>query len=268
MKKVSQYVFADNFACLIRGRGANVYQFPSGGKVMNILNKMFGCISRTVARTSAILALAAILCLSVSSVMAWELTAAQKGLPGLGKHDMVEADYSGKVNTDIQYIADRQAIVTLVTSYAFLIDEGRWDQWFAMFSEDISFETTVPCFGNLVATGKPAMKAFVNERYPVEKPSTTMRRHFMGNVHVAEQTATTAEVRTFMLITKAAPNGDFSSATSGTYNGRLEKRKGNWIVTRWYIEVDTPVRVSAIPKGQKGALKFTPDSSCKKDPVI
>jgi hypothetical protein len=212
--------------------------------------------------------LTSILTFSAGNVMAWELTAAQKGLPGLGKHDMVEADYSGKVNTDIQFIADRQAIDNLVTAYAYLIDEGRWDQWFAMFSEDIVFETTVPCFGNLVAKGKPAMKAFVNERYPVDKPSTTMRRHFMGNVHVATQTATTAEVRTFMLITKATPEGEFAPATSGTYNARLEKRKGNWIVTRWYIEVDTPVRVSAIPKGQKGALNFTPDSSCNKEPLI
>jgi 3-phenylpropionate/cinnamic acid dioxygenase small subunit len=210
------------------------------------------------------LALASAVAFSASSAMAWEPTLAQKGLPGLGKHTMVEGDYSGKVNTNVQFIADRQAIVNLVTSYSYLIDEGRWDQWFSMFADDVSFETTVPCFGNLVATGKPAMKAFVNERYPVNKPSTTMRRHYMGNVHVAEQTATTAEVRTFMLIAKATPDGTFTPATSGTYNARLAKRDGSWTITRWYIEVDTPVRVSEIPKGQEGAITFIPDTTCKK----
>ena len=210
------------------------------------------------------LALAGTVAFSASSAMAWEPTLSQKGLPGMGKHAMVEADYSGKVNTDIQFLADRLAIVNLVTSYSYLIDEGRWDQWFAMFSEDISCEFTVPCFGNSVVTGKPAFKAFANERYPVNKPSTTMRRHFMGNVHVAEQTATTAEVRTFMLITKAKPDGTFTPATSGTYNARVEKRYGNWLVTRWYIEVDAPVRVSEMPKGQEGAITFIPDATCKK----
>lgn len=81
---------------------------------------------------------------------------------------------------------------------------------------------------------------------------------------MAEQTATSAEVRTFMLITKAKPDGSFVPATSGTYNARLEKRNGSWIITRWYFEVDTPVRVSEIPKGQEGALTFKPDTTCKK----
>jgi hypothetical protein len=56
---------------------------------------------------------------------------------------MEKADTSGKANTDPQFMADRQAIINTVTAYAYLIDEGRWDDWYALFSDDIDFSTTV-----------------------------------------------------------------------------------------------------------------------------
>ena len=72
------------------------------------------------------------------------------------------------------------------------------------------------------------------------KASTAVRRHTQGNVHVAEQTATTAEVRTCMLIS-TVPNADkLQVLTTGTYDAELEKREGRWVITRWHIEVDAP----------------------------
>jgi hypothetical protein len=50
-----------------------------------------------------------------------------KNVPGPSRLEMEKADNSGAVKTDIQFIADRQAIVNHVTAYAFLIDEGRWE---------------------------------------------------------------------------------------------------------------------------------------------
>jgi 3-phenylpropionate/cinnamic acid dioxygenase small subunit len=41
-------------------------------------------------------------------------------------------------------IADRQAAMNQVTAYSFLIDEDRWEEWFALYSDDIVFETTTP----------------------------------------------------------------------------------------------------------------------------
>jgi nitrogen fixation protein FixH len=90
----------------------------------------------------------------------------------------------------------------------------------------------------------------------------------MGNVHVAEQTETTAEVRTYMMITAAPPaseGGKFTPLTSGTYNASLEKRDGKWIITRWYIEVDAPVNASEVPKGfDSKEMQLIPDTSCQK----
>jgi len=184
---------------------------------------------------------------------------------------MMQADYSGTpVKADAKYLADRFAIINTVTAYSYLIDEGRWDEWFALFSDDILFESTVPCFGTVKAKGMKAFKEFTNLRYrgPGSEKNRTVRRHFMGNIHVAEQTETTAEVRTYMMITAAPPaseGGKFTPLTSGTYNASLEKRDGKWIITRWYIEVDAPVNASAVPKGfDSKEMQLIPDTSCKK----
>ena len=197
------------------------------------------------------------------------LTEFQKRIPGPQKLSMTQADYSGAVNADVQFIADRQAIINHVLAYSYLIDEGRWDEWYALFSDDVVFETSTPCIGTLTANGKKAFKVFSDLRYrgPGSEKNKTMRRHTMGNVHVAEQTKDSAEVRTYLFISSAAPDGTFKILTSGTYNATLKKRNGKWTITRWYIEVDAPLAPSPLPKGEiLKSFKFSPDARemCKK----
>jgi len=178
---------------------------------------------------------------------------------------MMQADISGKPLTSIKAIADRQAIINHVTAYSFLIDEGRWDEWYALFSDDILFETTAPCFGTIRVKGKEAFKRFVDIRFggPGSETNRVAHRHTMGNVHVAEQTDTTAEVRTYLLISNAFPDGHFQVFTSGTYNVSLRKRNGVWTITRWYIETDAPVPPSEI---NIEGVEFIPDDrpECQK----
>jgi len=197
------------------------------------------------------------------------LTDFQKSIPGPKKLAMTQADYSGTVNTDPQFIADRQTIVNHVTAYSYLIDEGRWDEWYDLFSEDVVFETSTPCIGTLTANGKEAFKAFADLRYrgPGSEKNKTVRRHTIGNVHVAKQTKDSAEVRTYLFISSAAPDGTFKILTSGTYNATLKKINGKWKISRWYIEVDAPLAPSPMPKGEiLKKFKFSPDARpmCKK----
>lgn len=197
-----------------------------------------------------------------------ELTDHQKRMPG-PKFNMVKADNAGAVTADALYIADRQAIVNHVSAYAYLIDEGRWNDWYALFSDDMTFEASVPCIGAMEIHGKQAFAAATDLRYrgPGSEKNTTMRRHTMGNIHVAEQTGNTAEVRTYMLISAAKANGEFHPVTTGTYNASLEKRDGRWTITRWAIETDVPVHGSPFPKGlSEKVFKVTPDdrAECKK----
>ncbi|OQX57959.1 MAG: hypothetical protein B5M52_06360 [Helicobacteraceae bacterium 4484_230] len=191
-------------------------------------------------------------------------TALQKRLPP-EKMPMLKADNSGKPLTDITMIADRQAVVNHVTAYSYLIDEDRWDEWFELFSDDIIFETTTPCFGTIRTIGKKAFEKFVDVRFrgPGSENKNFAHRHTMGNVHVAYQDKKRAEVRTYMLISDAFPDGRFNVFTSGTYNATLEKRDGRWIITRWYIEVDGTVPKSTIPKME--GIEYIPDNrkECK-----
>ena len=173
---------------------------------------------------------------------------------------MVEADHSGTpLPADPEVLADRLAIINHVTAYSFLIDEDRWDQWFALFSDDILFETTVPGFGTVRCTGKAAFRKFVDVRFrgPGSEKYAIVKRHTMGNIHVARQTPKTAEVRTYLLISLAMPDGNFKPFTSGTYNATLEKRDGEWTITRWYIEVDAMAPPSEVP--EYPGIEFIPD---------
>ena len=183
-----------------------------------------------------------------------------KNAPGPARLEMPLADNSGVVNTDPQFIADRIAIQNHFMAYSYLIDEGRWDDWFDLFSDDVSFETTVPTLGSIIIKGKEAFRAFVDIRYVQPgKTSKGVRRHTQGNFHVAEQTATTAKARSYMTISSVPAGDHVHDVTSGTYNANLEKRDGRWTITRWYVETDAPVSPSGIPPGFENEITAIPD---------
>jgi acetoacetate decarboxylase len=184
-------------------------------------------------------------------------------VPGPPRLEMAVADNSGTVHTDPQFIADRQAIINHVMAYSYLIDEGRWDEWFELFSEDVVFENSTPELGTVLIQGMPAFKELVNQRYIIPgKGSKTVRRHIQSNVHVAEQTATTAKVRTYMIISSVPAADHLHVLTTGTYNASLEKRSDKWTITRWYIEADAPLNPSPLPEGfTEDEFKWIPDPS-------
>jgi acetoacetate decarboxylase len=184
-----------------------------------------------------------------------------KNVPRPPTLEVERADNSGTVNTDVQFMADRQAIINHVMAYSYLIDEGRWDDWFALFSEDIAFATTVPELGTIEINGKKAFWEMANLRYIIPgKNSKGVRRHTQGNVHVAEQTATTAKVRAYMFISSVPAADHLHMLTTGTYNADLEKRDGKWTITRWYIECDAPLSPSTLPEGfTEDEFKWIPD---------
>lgn len=223
--------------------------------------------AQKTSRTLKSLAVAGTLALAVAGAFGQstgkksELSEHQKGIPGPAKHEMTQADFSGRVNADPQFIADRLAILNHMTAYAYLIDEGRWDEWYELYSPDIVFESTVPCIGSITIKGKEAMRAMTDLRYLAGGKTTTMRRHTMGNVHVAEQTPTTAKLRSYMLISSVPAADKLTTLTTGTYNMTMEKRKGVWTTSRIYIEVDAVLGASPMPTNvPAGAVTMIPDT--------
>ena len=207
-----------------------------------------------------VMALAMLGLFAVSGYAAGKNFVPHKNVPGSKRLHMEKADNSGTVHKDPMYIADRQAIINHVMAYSFLIDEGRWEDWFKLFSDDIIFETSVPELGTITVHGKKKFREMVHYRYivPSQGPTKeTVRRHTMANVHVVEQTKNKAKVRTYMLISKVPHADKLKMLTTGTYNATLEKRNGKWTITRWYIECDAPLAPSKFPSGK--GVEYTPD---------
>ena len=175
--------------------------------------------------------------------------------PGPKRLKMATADNSGIPNDDPEYMADRQAVINKVTAYSFLIDEQRWDEWANLFADDVTFEVTGPILGTLRIFGRDSFISFTHERYP---ESAATRRHTMGNMHVAFQSKDEAIVRTYMLISTVPYADKLDVLTTGTYNVELKKRDGKWTITRFYIEVDAPLKPSAIPEGTN--YTYVPDT--------
>jgi 3-phenylpropionate/cinnamic acid dioxygenase small subunit len=148
-----------------------------------------------------------------------------------------QAGNSGATNTHILRSTDRLAVISHVMAYGHLIDEARWEDWYALFSDDISFEIAAPTSGTLVIKGKEPLRDYIEGRFIKNAASyAALRRHTMGNIQVVSQTEMTAHVRSSLHISNAAATDQWSVFTTGTYNADLERRSGKWIITRWYIE--------------------------------
>jgi 3-phenylpropionate/cinnamic acid dioxygenase small subunit len=144
---------------------------------------------------------------------------------------------SGATHTHVLLSTDRLAIISRIVSYGHLIDEARWEDWYGLFSDDVSFEIAAPTSGTLVIRGKKALKDYVENRFIKNAASyAALRRHAMGNVQVVSQTEMTARVRSSLHISNASDADQWSVFTTGTYNADLERRSGKWIITRWSME--------------------------------
>ena len=153
------------------------------------------------------------------------------------QHDVAKAVGSGTKNTHILLSTDRLAIISHIVSYGHLIDEARWEDWYGLFSDDVSFEIAAPTSGTLVINGKKALRDYVENRFIKNAASyAALRRHTMGNIQVALQTEMTAHVRSYLHISNAPVADQWSVFTTGMYNADLERRRGKWIITRWSME--------------------------------
>ena len=173
------------------------------------------------------------------AILAWvqaDTFMRRKNAPEPTPLHLTKADNSSTTHAHILSSTDRLAIISHVLAYGHLIDEARWEDWFALFSDDVSFEIATPGPETLIIKGKQPLRAYIEDRF-IKKAAAwaALRRHTMGNVQVVSQTETTANVRSYLHIAGAAAD-QWSVFTAGTYNADLERRGGKWIITRWSIE--------------------------------
>ena len=174
------------------------------------------------------------------AILAWverDMFISRKSATEPTQHDVAKAVGSGTKNTHILLSTDRLAIISHIMAYGHLIDEARWEDWYGLFSDDVSFEIAAPTSGTLVIKGKKALRDYVEDRFIKNAASyAALRRHTMGNIQVVSQTEMTAHVRSYLHISNASVADQWSVFTTGTYNADLERRGGKWIITRWSME--------------------------------
>jgi 3-phenylpropionate/cinnamic acid dioxygenase small subunit len=153
------------------------------------------------------------------------------------QHDVAKAVGSGTKNTHILLSTDRLAIISHITAYGHLIDEARWEDWYGLFSDDVSFEIAAPISGTRVIKGKKALRDYVEDRFIKNASSyAALRRHTMGGIQVVSQAEMSAHVRSYLQVSGVAAADQWSVFTAGPYNADLERRGGKWIITRWSME--------------------------------
>ena len=174
------------------------------------------------------------------AILAWaqaDTFMRHKNVPEPTQLHVAKADNPGTTHKHILLSSDRLAIISHITAYGYLIDEARWEDWYALFSDDVSFEIATPAPGTLVINGKKPLRDYVEDRFIKNAAFyAALRRHTMGNIQVASQTEMTANVRSYLHIAGVTAADQWSVFTTGTYNADLERRSGKWIITRWRIE--------------------------------
>ncbi|MEW5421228.1 nuclear transport factor 2 family protein [Amorphus sp. 3PC139-8] len=166
------------------------------------------------------------------------LASAQTDVPdgGTSASDiMALRSYAPTVNpgsTDFD-VADRMAIVNLISAYAFAYDNTEAEAWLDLFTPDAVFVAGVPGQTPVSFSGDN-FRTFWTKRMAAFRSSGNLRRHLMPNILFLDQTADTAHISVVGLLTNAADGKTFSAVSSLNYEGWLVKGPNGWKIQRWH----------------------------------
>ncbi len=103
--------------------------------------------------TRVALPLAVVAGLATIALVERDIFVSQKSTTEPTQNYASQAGNAGATNTHILRSTDRLAVISHVMAYGHLIDEARWEDWYALFSDDVSFEIAAPTSGTLVIKG-------------------------------------------------------------------------------------------------------------------
>jgi hypothetical protein len=132
-------------------------------------------------------------------------------------------------------IADRLAIMQLVSLYSYFIDEGRYDEWLGAFTEDVVFQTPSRAFN--VRDEIPAVIGW-NQRLHARGGHS---RHLLPNITFLDQTAECATVVIYGLFVASEQDGTSVANSPVRYEGELVKQEDGWRIRRWSLQLDRPL---------------------------
>ena len=117
---------------------------------------------------------------------------------------------------------DKDAIRELMAEYCFRLDDGRYDEMAALFTEDGTWETA---FGQ--ATGRAAiakLAADIRARAGADRPPAA---HLVTNIAIALDGAR-ARVRSNWMVMQNSPEGP-RIGSGGAYADEIVQQNGRWL---------------------------------------
>ncbi|GAA3704913.1 hypothetical protein GCM10023081_46500 [Arthrobacter ginkgonis] len=137
------------------------------------------------------------------------------------------------------FAADRLAMQDTVARYAWGYDEGDFDMLAGSFTEN---GTTSGKVANSDASWGPTAgnRAIADMLETIRKQQTDQRRHTVHTFRVENQTSTTADLYSYVLIT-STENAVTKTLTSGWYHASMVKEAdGEWRMADLTALLDSP----------------------------
>ncbi len=119
-------------------------------------------------------------------------------------------------------VEDKDAIRELMAEYCFRLDDGRYDDMAALFTEDGTWDTA---FGKATGRGPIAdLARSIRARAGAERPRAA---HLVTNIVIALDGDRT-EARSNWVVMQNSPQGP-KIGSGGAYADRIVQRNGRWL---------------------------------------
>lgn len=119
-------------------------------------------------------------------------------------------------------VEDKDAIRELLAEYCFRLDDGRYDDMAALFTEDGTWDTA---FGK--ATGRAAIAGLARSLRARAGPDRPRAVHLVTNIAIALD-STRARVRSNWMVMQNSPAGP-KIGSGGAYIDDIVERDGRWL---------------------------------------
>ena len=119
-------------------------------------------------------------------------------------------------------VEDKDAIRELLAEYCFRLDEGRYDDMAALFTEDGTWDTA---FGK--AAGRAAIAELARSLRVRAGPDRPRAVHLVTNIAIALD-GTSARVRSNWMVIQNSPAGP-KIGSGGAYIDDIVERDGRWL---------------------------------------
>lgn len=138
-------------------------------------------------------------------------------------------------------VADRVAILQLLSLYAHLYDDFEIETWGTLFTEDATFDVAYTGGGpqsRLRWQGREGIVEALSPRRAGYRAEGIQRRHYLTSPIVYQLTADSARVTAHLLLGSISLAGVFQPEGSGRYDGRVVKTPSGWRIKEWTFTPD------------------------------